>query len=684
MDNPLLPVAIPIPFDRIRPEHVEPAVDALIARTRDRVEAIAAPETPRTWDATAGALDGATEDLGRALGVVAHLEGVATTPALRDAHNRVRPKASALFSEMSTHEGLYAALRQVAERPEAARLDGPRARFLHKTLDDFRRNGAELPPEGKARLRDLDVELTRLTTQFAQNVLDATAAFELMVDDEDQLAGLPASVQRSAREAARSRGREGWRLTLQAPTVIAVLTYGQDRGLRERIWRAYNARATEGDRDNRPLLRRILALRQQKATLLGYGTFADLVTEDRMAKSGARARQFVDDLRRRTRPMFDRENAELEAFVRDELGHDGPIEPWDVGYFSEKLRRNRFDFDEEALRPYFPVTGVVDGMFRVVERLYGVRIEPRDMPTWHPDVRTYAVIDGDGTPLCSFYADLFPRDDKRGGAWMNGLAPSTFEGDRLEPGVGLFCANVTPPAGDGPALLTHREVETLFHEFGHLMHHALSRVPVRSLAGTRVAWDFVELPSQIMENWTWEREALDLFARHHETGEPIPDDLVDKLQRARTFRAANATMRQLGFATLDLVLHTEYAPSPEGDVMGVARRVLEEHAPTPLPADHAMVAGFTHLFASPVGYASGYYSYKWAEVLDADAFSRFAEEGIFNPATGRAFRETILEKGDSEDPLALFEAFRGRAPALEPLLARMGAVDAATPRSPAG
>jgi oligopeptidase A len=671
-DNPLLDPSLPIPFDRIRPEHVEPAVDRLIGRTQAQIEAIAQGGGARTWDTAAGALDVATEELGRALSTVGHLESVATTKDLRDAHNRVRPKASDLFSRISTHEGLYAALKEYAGTDDASRLDGPRARFLRKTLDDLRRSGAELPPDDKERLRAMDVELTQLTTRFAQNVLDATAAFELVITDEARLDGVPAAAKDAARESATAKGVDGWRITLQAPSVMAVLTYAHDRELREHVWRAYNRRATAEPHDNGPLLERILELRHAKARLLGYGDFADLVTEDRMAASGARARQFVDDLRARTRPLFERENAELAAFVRGELGVHEPLAPWDVGYYAEQLRRARHAFDEEALRPYFPMERVVEGMFRVVERLYGVRIEARELPTWHPDVRTHAVLDADGSLLCSFYVDLFPRDQKRGGAWMNGLVPAVGDGERVRPGVGLFCANVTPPTAGGPALLTHREVQTLFHEFGHLMHHALSRVAVRSLAGTRVAWDFVELPSQIMENWTWEREALDLFARHHETGAPIPEVLYAKMRGARTFRAANATMRQLGFATLDLVLHCEHAPAPSGSALDVARRVLEEHSPVALPDDHAMVASFTHLFASPVGYASGYYSYKWAEVLDADAFDRFSTEGVFNEDTGLAFRQTILEKGDSEDPLVLFQAFRGRPPELEPLLRRMG------------
>ncbi|MFW6198168.1 MAG: M3 family metallopeptidase, partial [Myxococcota bacterium] len=575
MDNPLMDSQLPIPFDRIRPEHVKPAIDALMAQVRDRLDEIAFHTGPRTWDNTAGALDLATEPLDRAMGVVGHLESVATTPPLREAYNEARPKVSELYSSIPTDARLFEALQAYADTPEAQRLDPARARFVEKTLEEFRRHGAGLDADGKRQLQAIDVELSQKTMRFAQNVLDSTRAFDLVITDETRLAGLPEAARRTAAQAAKAKGVTGWRFTLQAPSVVAVLTHLDNREIRERIWRAYNTRATGAERDNRPLIARILELRQQKAGLLGYRDFAELVTEDRMARSGGRAREFVDDLRERTRSLFERENAELEAFVRDRPGAPEHLQPWDLAYWAEKLRKERFDFDEEELRPYFAFEAVLTGMFRLVERLYDVRIEPHEMPTWNPAVRTYAVRDPDGTLRCAFYVDPFPRDDKRGGAWMNGLIP----GLPGAPGVALFCANVTPPAEDGPALLTHREVETLFHEFGHLMHHALSRVPVRSQAGTHVAWDFVELPSQIMENWTWEREGLDLFARHHETGAPLPDALLDKMQRARTFRAANATMRQLGFATLDLVLHQDHAPNPDGDVMDVARGVLQDHAP---------------------------------------------------------------------------------------------------------
>ena len=440
-----------------------------------------------------------------------------------------------------------------------------------------------------------------------------------------------------------------------------------DARVREKMYRAYSRRAADGKFDNTGNILRILALRKEKAQLLGFADFSDLVLEDRMAKSGARAWNFVNDLRDRTLAAFSDENQELESFAGT------GVLPWDLAYQAEKLRKERYDFDEEDLRPYFPYGGVLEGMFDVAQRLFGIQIEEReDMPVWDATVKTYRINDADGSHLGSFYADYFPRENKRGGAWMNDLITGEPTGDSFSPHLGVNCGNLTPPSGGKPALLTHGEVETIFHEFGHLLHHLLSRVEVKWLAGTNVAGEWMELPSQIMENWCWEREALDLFARHHETGEPIPDDLFEKMRRAKNFRSANAQMRQLGFGTLDLALHTNFAPDRDGDAIAYSRKILQSHSPAELPADYSMVTGFTHLFARPVGYGSGYYSYKWSEMLDADAFTRFAKEGIFNSETGGAFRRIILERGNSAEPEDLFRSFMGRDPDPEALLRRLG------------
>lgn len=677
-DNPLLSLGFEIPFDRIRSEHVEPAVRALLADARARLEALIATPGPRTYDNTLAALEAVTDRLDRAMNVVSHLESTSTTPELRAAYNAVQPEVSEFLSGIALNEGVYGALKAFAATPEAEALTGPRRRFFKKTLDDFRRSGAELAPPGKKRLSEIDVELATLTLRFSQNVLDATNAFEFVVEDPARLAGLPPSAVEAARQGAQDKGLNGYRFTLQAPSYIPVLTHLDDASIRERFYRAFNTRATEGDHDNRPLLRRILELRREKAKLLGYATFADLVLEDRMAKTGAEARRFVGTLRERTEPVFAREKEELAAFRREIEGPGAPpLSPWDVAYYAEKLRRARYDFDDEALRPYFPLDRVVSGLFEVAHRLYGVRITPwQDAPAWHPTVRAYRLLEADGAQSAAFYLDFTPREQKRDGAWMHGLVTGAPSEDGRAAGedarhLEVLAGSFTPPVGGRPALLNHREVETLFHEFGHMMHHASSRVPIRSLAGTNVAWDFVELPSQIMENWCWEREALDLFARHHETGAPVPDDLLQRMRAARTFRAGATTMRQLGFAEIDLALHVDWTPE-RGDVVEFAREVLARYSPVPLPEGYAMIAGFSHLFSSPVGYAAGYYSYKWAEVLDADAFSRFQEEGLFSRKVGDAFRSQILALGDTQDPMELYKSFRGREPTLDALLQRSG------------
>lgn len=663
--NPLLKIQFQIPFDKIQPEHVGPAVEHWLNEAKAAINALAADPSPRTYDNTLGILDLCTEPLEWTMNVVRHLESVATTPALREAHNAVQPLVSAFYSSLPLNEGLWKAIQAFAETDEAKGLSGPRARFLKKTIDDFRRHGAELDPAGKARLQDIDVELSKVTTKFSENVLDSTNEYELVITDEGQLSGLPPTPIAAAKASALAKGKVGWRFTLQAPSYIPVMTYVYDTGIREQMWRAFNTRAASGSHDNRPLILRILELRREKAKLLGFADFSDLVLHDRMAHSGASALAFLEDLRTKTQTRFESENRELLDFAgRPEFA------PWDIAYFAEKQRLALYDFDEEALRPYFPMSKVVAGMFEIFGRVFSLRIEQGEAPGWDPEVRFYKIFDShSGSWLGGFYADWYPRENKRGGAWMDALITGK-PGEEAH--LGLICGNLTPPVDGKEALLTHREVETIFHEFGHLLHHCLSRVPVRSLAGTNVAWDFVELPSQIMENWCWERESLDLFARHHETGAAIPEELFQKMRRARTFRAANNQMRQVGFGYVDLLLHRVYDPAQHGDVLDYARSVMQTFAPAAYPKEFAMIASFTHLFASPVGYGAGYYSYKWAEVLDADAFSRFLKDGVFSSEVGGEFRERILAKGDSEDPAALYRDFMGRDPDPNALLERAG------------
>ena len=678
-DNPLISLGQEIPFDRIRGEHVEPAVNALLAEARAKLGALGEGSAPRTYANTMDALEGVTEQLAFVMGVVEHLESVATTPELRAAFMAVQPAVSELFSSISLSDPVWKALKAFAATSEAQALQGTKRRFVDKTIADFRRSGADLAPEGKARLSAIDVELAMLTLRYSQNVLDATNAFELLVDDAAKLAGLPESAVAAARAGAESKGLAGYRFTLQAPSYVPAVTYLDDAKLREALYRAFSTRATVGDLDNRPIVKKIVELRREKATLLGFASFADLVLEDRMAKSGHAARRFIETLHEKAAHHFERENAELEAFRRDLEGASAPaLSPWDVGYYAEKLRRARFDFDDEALRPYFALDRVLEGAFAIATRLYGVTVEPWEgAAVWHPSVRAYRIREADGAVTAAFYVDVAPREAKRDGAWMQGLITQVTSATGPGPHLEVLAGNMTLPLGDRPALLSHREVETVFHEFGHLMHHASSRVEVRTLAGTNVAWDFVELPSQIMENWCWEREALDLFARHIDTGATIPADVLERMRAARTFRAATAMMRQLGFAEVDLGLHMDWDET-QGDITAWARTLLSRFSPVALPEDHAMVAGFTHLFASPVGYAAGYYSYKWAEVLDADAFSRFRREGLFNREVGQAFRAEILARGDSEDPMVLYRRFMGREPTMEALLARDGLLASGT------
>jgi len=656
--NPLLNISFRVPFDQIQASQVEPAIDELLADANRRLgETIASAEPLH-------ALDTMTERLEYAMNVVRHLESVATTPELRAAFNAVQPKVSVFYSSLTLNEDLWNAIKRYAATAEGKSLTGAMKRYQTKTIDSFRRHGADLPAAGKARLKEIDVALTEATTKFSENVLDSTNAYELVITEESKLAGLPPAAIAAARASAESKGKGGWRFTLHGPSYLALMTYLDDGPIREQVWRAYNLRGAEAPFDNRALLKKILDLRREKAVLLGFRDFADLVLDDRMAHTGDTAQKFLEDLRALTEPRFKEENAALEKFAGRAL------EPWDVGYWAEKQRAALYDFDEEALRPYFSLDNAVKGMFEIFGRVFGIRVEQETgVPVWDREVKCYAIYDAaSGANLGSFYADWYPRENKRGGAWMDGL----ITGNPIErhPHLGLICGNLTPPVDGKPALLTHREAETIFHEFGHLLHHLLSRVEVRSLAGTSVPWDFVELPSQIMENWCWERESLDLFARHWQTGERLPEELFQKMKRAKTFRGANMQMRQLGFGIVDLALHRLW--DGQSDVVKFARGVLVPFAAAPLPEDYAMITGFTHLFSSPVGYGAGYYSYKWAEVLDADAFTRFRKEGVFSATVGREFRDRILARGDSEDPAVLYRSFMGRDPDPNALLERNG------------
>jgi oligopeptidase A len=667
-DNPLLTYQGAIPFDRIAPEHVVPAVRAALARAGEELNAVIELAEPRTYENTVQALEEVDERLSRVTRPVAHLSSVNDTPELRTAWQTVVPEISAFHARLPLNAPLWSAIKEYAETDDARALAGVRARHLEKVVLAFRRAGADLPPAEKERVEALRVEMSQLSQTYANNVLDSTNAWELVLNDEAELEGLPGSARAQARAAAAAKGVDGWRFTLQLPLYQPFMQYAARRDLRRRMYDAYMNRAAAGAHDNRPVLRRMLQLRRELAGVLGFANWADYTLEDSMAGSGARAVAFEADLVERTRPVWRRQIDELEAFARSELGLD-EVAPWDVSYAAERMRRARYDLDAEELRPYFPLDGVLEGLFEIARRLFGVRVQPRPVDeVWHADVSFYDVFDEQGNRLGGFYCDWYPREEKRGGAWMAGLVVGGPRGDRWEPHLAVVAANVSPPEGGRPALLTHREVQTIFHEFGHLLHHVLSRVEVPALGGTRVATDWVELPSQIMENWTWERPALDLFARHWETGEPIPEALFQKVKAARVHMGAHQQMRQLSFGTMDLDLHVHFDPASGEDPVERAQRVMEGFQPRPEYARDHFVASFAHIFSG--GYAAGYYSYLWSEVLDADAFSRFESEGLFSREVGRQFAEHVLSQGDAADPADLFRRFMGRDPDPAALLRR--------------
>lgn len=667
-ENPLLARVQPIPFDRIEPDHVVPAVRHALERARAELDALISHAGERTYRNTIHELEEIGERLGEVVRPVRHLTAVMSSPELRAAYETVLPEVSAFQARIPLNAALWRVVRDYAHGAEAEGLDPVRRRHLAKVVRAFERAGADLDAERKERLEAIQVELSNLSTEFANHLLDATNAWELVVTDEAELEGLPPTARAQARAAARAKGIDGWRFTLQVTSYQPFMQYSARRELRRRMYEAYMNRASAGAHDNRPLIGRILQLRREMARLLGFRDYADLALEESMAASGERAIAFEEDLAARTRPLWEREVEMAREHAERELGYDR-LEPWDVAYCTERLRLARYDLDAEELRPYFPLDRVLEGLFEITRRLFGLRVARRPLEAvWHPEVEFYEVHDETGAHVGGFYADWFPRESKRGGAWMNGLVVGGPRPDGWVPHLALVVGNLSAPEDGRPALLTHREVETVFHEFGHLLHHLLSRVEVPALGATRVPADWVELPSQIMENWTWERPALDLFARHWETAEPIPEPLYRKMLAARTFMGAWQQMRQLSFGTVDLELHVRFDPEADGDPVERSREVMARFHPEPRFADDHFVTGFAHIFSG--GYAAAYYSYLWSAVLEADAFSRFRGEGLFDREVGRGFADAVLATGDSEDPAVLFRRFMGRDPDPSALLKR--------------
>lgn len=664
--NPLLDLRVPLPFDRLKVEHIAPAMQALIDEGRKKHESYVADTGRLTFENTILAYDEITDRLDRAAGIVSHLDGVRSTPEWRAAIAQALPKITAFRNSVTLDPRVWAKIKKYAASEEARSLTGNRKRLLELTLKRFRRAGADLDDAARSRMREINIELANLSKKFNDNALESSNAFELVVTDEAKLAGLTEIARAAARQAAAEKGVEGWRFTLQTPSVTAALTYLDDAALREKIYRASITVASDGRWDNRPLVRRIIELRQESAWLLGYRDWADYQTENRMAGSGAKVREFLARLESQTRPAQDREYQELLAFRRKLEGPSAPPPaPWETQYYTRKLRQERYDLDPDVLRPYFPFERVMQGLFEIAGRLFSVKFaKVSGVPVWDPTVEYWEVRDASGELLGYFYSDFFARSNKRSGAWCGSLMSRRPN----RPQVGVIVGNLTPPAGGKPALLTHNEVNTIFHEFGHLMAQLLNRVPEPGLRG--YVWDFVELPSQIMENFTWNRECLDMFARHYQTGEKIPDDLYRRMIAARNFNAAHAQMNQLGLATMDLDLHTVYNPAKDPDPQAYTRDIMQRFVKHQLPKEYSQITRFLHLFSG--AYSAGYYSYKWAEVLEADAFTRFEKEGVLNPKVGMDLRRKIFERGNEVDAAQLFRDFMGRDPDPSALLRRSG------------
>lgn len=672
-DNPLLEDSLLPPFSRIGARHVLPAVQELLARGRGQVvEVLDAAEEP-TWESVVQAIGEIDDRIGRAWSPVAHLNAVADSPELREAHRTALALLSDYNTEMGQNEGLYHSYRRVALNKG---LDPAQRKVLENALRDFRLAGVDLAPEAKARFGEISKRLSELQAKFSENVLDATQGWKKHVTDRESLRGLPESVLALAADTAEREGLDGWMLTLEFPSYHPVMTYADEEALRREIYEANSTRASDQGPnahtwDNSAVIEEIMALRHERAGLVGFANYAELSLARKMAPGASQVLAFLQDLAERARPVAEQELSELREFAALQFGRE-TLEAWDIAYYSEKLRQSKHDISQEELRAYFPVPTVLGGMFRVVEQLYGLRIEPvESVDTWNPDVLFFQIRDERGDLRGQFYLDLYARAHKRGGAWMDECRVRMRTADGVQMPVAYLTCNFTPPVGEQASQLTHAEVTTLFHEFGHGLHHLLTRIDYPSISGINgVAWDAVELPSQFLENWCWEEQALALISGHVETGQALPEEIFARLKAAKNFQSGMQILRQVEFALFDFRLHNEYDPDRGARIDTLLGEVRAQVAVLIPPAFNRFAHGFTHIFGG--GYAAGYYSYKWAEVLSSDAFSKFEENGIFDRDTGLEFLHNILEKGGSRDAMTLFVAFRGREPNIDALLRHSG------------
>ncbi len=675
--NPLLDFTGLPRFASIRAEHIAPAVDRLLVDNRARIDNLTRPQTPSTWATFVAPLEDANEGLARAWGAVGHLHGVLDSPELRAAYNANQPKIVQYYTELGQNLAMFEKYKALRAAPEFAALTPAQRRIIDNEIRDFRLSGAELPPQGKQRFAAISEELAQLATRFSENLLDATNAYSLHVEERSALAGIPADVLETARAAAAKEEKSGWNFSLQAPSYVPFMQYAASRALREQMYRAYVTRASEFGKpelDNTPLITRILKLHQEAARLLGYANHAEVSLVPKMAQSPQQVLDFLEDLALKAQPFARRDYAELREFAAAELGL-AQLEAWDLAYASEKLRVARYAFSDEEVKQYFPEAKVIEGMFRVVETIFGVRIEPDTAETWHPTVRFFRVNDGEGRLLGQFYLDPYARDSKRGGAWMDEAISRRRLDARVQTPVAYLTCNFSAPVGGKPALFTHDEVLTLFHEFGHGLHHLLTAVDYVGVSGIHgVEWDAVELPSQFMENFCWEWEVLAHMSAHADSGGALPRALYDKMLAAKNFQSGMQTVRQLEFSLFDMHLHYDFDADGSKTPQQLLDEIRSRVAVAPPPPYNRFQNNFSHIFAG--GYGAGYYSYKWAEVLSADAYGLFEETGVLDAHSGKRFRDEILSVGGSRPALESFRAFRGRDPTPDALLRHSGMIGA--------
>ncbi|SUC09657.1 oligopeptidase A [Pasteurella canis] len=676
MTNPLLTFDGLPPFSQIKPEHIQPAVEKLIQDCRTSIEQLVQQEHI-SWDNFILPLTEMSDRFSKTWSPISHLNSVKNSPELREAYQACLPLLSEYSTWVGQHKGLYNAYQQLKNSPEFEKYTLAQKKAIDNALRDFKLSGISLPAEKQKRYGEISARLSELTSQFSNNVLDATMGWDKIIEDVKQLQGLPESALQAAQQSAESKGLMGYRFTLEIPSYLPVMTYCENRELREEMYRAFVTRASEqgpnaGKWDNSPIMEEILNLRVELAKLLDFNTYTELSLATKMAENPQQVLDFLDSLAIRSKEQGKKELEELEAFCRTEFNIK-TLEVWDIAFYSEKQKQYLYSINDEELRPYFPENRVISGLFELIKRIFNIRaVERFDIDTWHKDVRFFDLIDEKDQVRGSFYLDLYAREHKRGGAWMDDCIGRRKKSDSsIQTPVAYLTCNFNAPVGNKPALFTHDEVTTLFHEFGHGIHHMLTQIDVADVAGINgVPWDAVELPSQFLENWCWEPEALDFISGHYETGDPLPKEKLAQLLKAKNFQAAMFVLRQLEFGLFDFYLHHHFEQNKQGQILETLKAVKEKVAVIK-GVDWARTPhSFSHIFAG--GYAAGYYSYLWAEVLSADAFSRFEEDGIFNAETGQSFLNEILSRGGSEEPMTLFKRFRGREPQLDALLRHKG------------